>query len=104
MSDQPPKEQQLQINTGDEMSRGRYSNNLLISHTPDEFVFDWLLNSPTGVHLVSRVIVSPGHFKRIMTAMTESLQKYENQFGPVKVIEAKDQKFVRTEDAPSKSP
>ena len=52
---QPP---QIQVNTADELSRGRFSNNLLIGHTQEEFVLDWLLSSPSGMHLVSRVISS----------------------------------------------
>ena len=93
-TDNPPQKETLQINTGDEMSRGRYSNNLLVSHTQEEFIFDWLLNSVTGVHLLSRIIVSPPHLKRIVTALNDSLEKYESQYGKIPVIQAKDQKFT----------
>jgi len=34
------------------------------------------------------VIVSPGHFKRMMKAMQENLKKYENQFGKIEESEA----------------
>jgi hypothetical protein len=67
----------LQINTVDEISRGRHSNNMLVSHGPEEFIIDWLLQSPNGVHLVSRIIVTPGHMKRIVSALQENLAKYE---------------------------
>lgn len=95
MADQnsPRKPEAIQVNTLDDMSRGRYSNNMIITHTPDEFVIDWLLNSPSGMHLVSRVIISPGHMKRVIGALTENMARYENTFGPVRVIEAKDQRF-----------
>lgn len=87
---QPPS---IQISTMDEMSRGRYSNLLLITHIPDEFLLDWILNSPNGAHLVSRVVVSPAHAKRIIEALTANLKQYEDKFGPVKLIEPDDQKF-----------
>jgi hypothetical protein len=87
---QPPS---IQISTLDEMSRGRYSNLLLITHSPDEFLLDWILNSPNGAHLVSRVVVSPAHAKRIIEALTVNLKQYEDKFGPVKCIEPDDQKF-----------
>jgi hypothetical protein len=87
----PP--QQIQINSGDEMMRGRYSNSLIVSHSPDEFIIDWLLNSPTGAFLVSRIIVSPGNLKRIVSALSDNLEKYERQYGPVKVVESGDQRF-----------
>jgi hypothetical protein len=95
MSKEKPLEQpqQIPINTGDAMSRGNYSNSMLVTHNPEEFLIDWLLNSPNGVHLVSRVIVSPGHVRRIIDALSENLGKYEDRFGPVRVIEPKDQSF-----------
>ncbi len=95
MDDQSKAEkvQQIQINTGDELSRGRYSNSMIASHNADEFILDWLFNSPNGVHLVSRVVVSPPHVKRIITALQESLDNYEKQFGRLQENPAGDQKF-----------
>jgi hypothetical protein len=89
----PERTQQIQISTGDEMSRGRYSNNMLVSHSPEEFIVEWLLSSPSGTHLVSRIIVSPGHMKRIVDALSDNLRKYESKFGTVRVMESKDQAF-----------
>lgn len=95
MSQEKPPEasRQIQIATGDEMSRGRYSNNMIVSHSPEEFIIDWLLNSPSGMHLVSRIMVSPAHMKRIVEALADNLRKYEGRFGAVKAAEAKDQSF-----------
>ena len=87
----PENMPQIQINTGDEMSRGRYSNGMMISHGPDEFIIDWLLNSPNGAHLVSRIIVSPNHLKRIIDTLKENLDNYEKQFGSVKDIKLDEQ-------------
>jgi hypothetical protein len=83
--DQPP---QIQINTIDEMSRGRYSNAMLVGHGPEEFIMDWLLHSPNGPHLVSRLIVTPGHMKRILNALQENVDKYEQTYGEIKVAES----------------
>jgi hypothetical protein len=77
----------MQINTGDELSRGRYSNTMLVAHGPEEFIMDWLLQSPNGAHLVSRVIVTPGHMKRIVNALHENLEKYEHDFGEIRIAE-----------------
>jgi hypothetical protein len=85
--------QQFQVNTGDEMSRGRYSNSMMVSHSADEFMLDWLLNSSNGAHWVSRIIVSPAHIKRIINALKENLDNYEKQFGCVREINSGDQKF-----------
>ncbi|HBB15698.1 MAG: hypothetical protein A3J94_01420 [Syntrophus sp. RIFOXYC2_FULL_54_9] len=95
MEDQLKKQQatEIQINTGDEILRGKYSNNMIAAHSADEFILDWLLNSPSGVHLVSRIIVTPSHVKRIIHALNENLDKYEKQFGSIKDIVSIDHKF-----------
>ncbi|MEN6319296.1 MAG: DUF3467 domain-containing protein [Syntrophaceae bacterium] len=80
--------QAIQINTGDDMSRGRYSNSIIIGHGPEEFIMDWLLHSPNGAHLVSRLIVTPGHMKRIVKALQDNIDKYEKTFGPIRVAES----------------
>jgi hypothetical protein len=87
------KATEIQINTGDEMLRGRYSNSMMVAHGADEFILDWLLNSPTGAHLVSRIIVSPAHIKRIINALKENLDNYEKQFGSIKETMLVDHKF-----------
>ena len=93
MSEPLNPSQQIQINTGDELMRGRYSNSLIVSHSPEEFILDWLLNSPSGTFLVSRIMVSPGSLKRIISALVDNMEKYERQYGPIRVIESGDQKF-----------
>jgi hypothetical protein len=95
MEDQqkPESMQQIQVNTADEMSRGRYSNGMMVSHSADEFILDWLLNSPNGAHLVARIIVSPAHVKSIVNALKENLDNYEKQFGSVRESNVGDQKF-----------
>ncbi len=94
MADKPDPQhpQQIQINTTDKISRGRYSNLMLVSHSPEEFMLDWLLNSPNGPHLVSRIILSPSNVKRAIEALTTNLKQYEDKFGAVKLIEPGDQK------------
>ena len=77
----------VQINTADELSRGRFSNSMVVSHGPEEFIVDWLLQSPNGAHLVSRIIVTPGHMKRIVSALQENLARYEQTFGDIGVLE-----------------
>lgn len=89
----PAPAQQIPITIGDEMSRGRYSNMLLVTHSSEDFILDWLLNAPDGTHLTSRLIVSPGHIKRIIKALQENLDNYEKQFGPVREIESSEQQF-----------
>ncbi len=80
--------EQMQINTSDELSRGRYSNSMLVGHGPEEFTIDWLLQSHNGTYLVSRVIVTPAHMKRVVKALDENLFKYEQNFGEIRILES----------------
>jgi hypothetical protein len=93
MDDSQKKSNQIQIKTSEEMSQGRYSNSMFIAHGPEEFIIDWLLNSPTGAHLVSRIIVTPGHVKRIISALSDNLKRYEEKFGEIQLAEHSDPQF-----------
>jgi hypothetical protein len=83
VADETNGSQAVQITTGDKVSRGHYSNSMLVSHGPEEFILDWFLQSPNGVHLVSRIIVTPGHMKRIVAALQDNINKYEQTCGPI---------------------
>lgn len=79
---------QIQIKAADEVLKGVYSNMAQVQHTQEEFVLDFLSVFPPAGTLNSRVIVSPGHMKRIVAALADNLAKYEAQFGIVKLSEA----------------
>lgn len=54
-----------------------------VSHTGEEFVLDFISAfSPAG-ELVSRLIVSPRHMKRIVRALAENIQLYEQHNGVI---------------------
>ena len=79
---------QIQIKATDEKLKGEYANMMQVLHTQEEFVMDFLNVFPPAGTLNSRVIVSPGHMKRIVAALTDNLAKYENQFGSIKPTDA----------------
>ena len=85
---QKPQEQQIQIKADDATLRGTYANMANILHTKEEFVLDFLNIFGAAGTLNARVILSPGHFKRMVVAMTDNLKKYEEQFGSVEASEA----------------
>jgi hypothetical protein len=85
MNQQP---QPVQIKASDEKLKGEYANVMQVLHTKEEFVLDFLnVFPPTGT-LNARVIVSPGHFKRMLQAMQDNLKKYEDAFGKIEASEA----------------
>ena len=95
MTQQKNEQGPIPINTADETSKGHYSNTMLVAHGPEEFIIDWVLNSPNGAHLVSRIIVTPGHMKRICATLQENLRLYENTFGEIRINEAAESHLVQ---------
>jgi len=81
-----PQTQELQINMPQEVQSGKYANQMLVTHTQEEFVLDFILATPPAGVVNSRVIVSPGHAKRIANALLENVAKYEAQFGEIKTL------------------
>jgi hypothetical protein len=82
---QEPKE--IKVNFPPELQGGVYSNNMFVTHTKEEFVLDFLMVVPPAGAVTARVIVSPGHMKRILEALRDNISKYEKKFGPIQVAE-----------------
>lgn len=80
--------QELQIQIPPEIQRGAYANNMVVAHTQEEFVLDFILTTPPVGTVNARVIVSPSHAKRIAKALIENIQKYEAHFGEVQDVPA----------------
>ncbi|OIO07616.1 hypothetical protein AUJ27_02130 [Candidatus Falkowbacteria bacterium CG1_02_37_44] len=76
-------EQEIKIKSKEEDLKGSYSNLMQIFHTKEEFLFDFFLVSPPEGILASRVIMSPGHAKRVWKALEENIRKYEEKFGKI---------------------
>lgn len=74
----------IQVRMPEHLQGGTYSNNLVIAHNKEEFIMDFLFVVPPAGTVTARVITSPGHMKRIVTAMQESVTKYERAFGEIK--------------------
>ena len=76
---------ELKIRIPEEKANGSYANLAMINHTPDDFVLDFIFVQPGGkqAEVQSRVILTPGHFKRLLAAMQQNLERYEQAFGPI---------------------
>jgi hypothetical protein len=85
--------QQIQIKAKDEDLKGSYSNMMQVTHTKEEFILDFFLTAPPQGILASRVIMSPGHLKRMIKALVENISKYEEKFGKIEEAEAPEAKL-----------
>ena len=93
MNQQNQSQGKIQIKASDEKLKGEYSNLMQVMHTKEEIVLDFLnVFPPTGT-LNSRIILSPGHFKRMIRVMQNNLEKYENSFGKIEESESSSQEI-----------
>jgi hypothetical protein len=79
------QQQQLNIELNEEVAQGVYSNLAVITHSPAEFVIDFIRVMP-GVpkaKVQSRIILTPQHAKRLMRALADNIGKYESQHGKI---------------------
>ena len=84
----------IEIKVDESIASGVFSNFANISHSPDEFILDFLFvnpGPPPGFgKLASRIILTPGHAKRILSALSDNIKKYEERFGEIKVVQSPD--------------
>jgi hypothetical protein len=71
----------------DSLKGGVYSNTMMVMHTKEEFVLDFMMVMPPAGSVTARVVTSPGHLKRMISALTENLAKYEAKFGKITAAE-----------------
>ena len=86
MEDNKRQDQQINIELSEEVSEGIYSNLAMIAHSNSEFVIDFIRLMP-GVpkaKVKSRIVITPEHAKRLLYALKDNIEKYEETFGAIK--------------------
>lgn len=73
----------IQITLTDEVAGGVYANRMDVSFTPEEFFLDFAVMAPHKGKVMARIITSPGHLKRIITALENSVKRYEENIGEI---------------------
>jgi hypothetical protein len=81
------EKKEIKVEFQKEIIGGVYANSLYIQHTAEEFILDFMLIAPPAGVQTARVITSPGHMKRIISALQENLKKYEKKYGQIKPSE-----------------
>lgn len=78
------QKQEMKVDFPANLRGGVYCNNMLVLHTKEEFIMDFMMMAPPTGSVTARVIMSPGHLKRTIMALQDNLKKYEKKFGKVK--------------------
>ncbi|MGL4908571.1 MAG: DUF3467 domain-containing protein [Bacteroidales bacterium] len=76
---------EISIELSEEVARGTYSNLAIITHSSSEFIVDFVCMLPAvpKAPVVSRIILTPEHAKRLMNALKENVMKYEKANGEI---------------------
>ncbi|MDZ7372786.1 MAG: DUF3467 domain-containing protein [candidate division KSB1 bacterium] len=78
---------QLSVELGEKEAEGIYSNLVLITHSPAEFVIDFTRMVPgiPKAKVYARIIMTPQHAKSFLKALQENIERYENEFGEIRL-------------------
>jgi hypothetical protein len=78
-----PEGSAVVIKAEDDVAKGRFSNFAQVASTPDSFVVDFSFVQGSNGWLLSRILLSPQHAKRLSVALAETIAKHEERFGKI---------------------
>jgi hypothetical protein len=83
------QENQINIELTEDIAEGIYSNLAIITHSHSEFIVDFIKMMP-GVpkaKVKSRIVLTPQHAKRLMKALADNINKFEQIHGKIKDVD-----------------
>lgn len=85
MENNKENQNKINIELPEEVAEGVYSNLALLTHSPTEFVCDFVQVMPgmPKAKVRSRVIMTPENAKRLLNALQDNIRKYEESIGNI---------------------
>jgi hypothetical protein len=79
------KKFELTIQLDDKTAEGTYVNFLSVFHNQAEFVMDFgrIVPGKPEVKILARLMTNPIALKQIVRTLSENLDRYEKNFGPI---------------------
>ena len=83
MEEKKPNPISLEIKP--EIAKGTYSNLAIISHSQSEFIIDFATTLPglPKPEISNRIIMTPEHARRLLNALADNINKFEDKFGKI---------------------
>ena len=83
---EPVENNELSIELSEEIAEGIYSNLAIITHSNTEFVLDFIRIMPgiPKAKVKSRIVLTPEHAKRLLGALQDNINRFEDGNGPIK--------------------
>ena len=99
------QKKEINIELGEKESEGIYSNFVLISHSAAEFIIDFtrMLPGVPKTKVFARIIMTPQHAKSFSEALKENINKFEKEFGEIKISKKQDTKSFGFKSAEEES-
>lgn len=84
---QQQQPQKVNLELGEKEAEGIYANLAMLMHSPTEIIIDFARVMPgqPKSKIQARIIMTPMHAKLLHKALSDNLQKFEKQFGEIKV-------------------
>lgn len=79
------EKKQISLELKPEIAKGSYSNLAIISHSQSEFIIDFATALPglAKPEISNRIVMTPEHARRLLNALADNINKFENQFGKI---------------------
>jgi hypothetical protein len=76
----------VQIEIDPKEAEGIYSNLVLLSHSPSEFILDFarVLPGTRKAKVYSRIIMTPQNALSLLKALQANIERFESQFGKIR--------------------
>jgi hypothetical protein len=86
MDKRPP--QQIKVELTEPASEGIYSNWVMITYSPSEFIIDFgrFLPGLAKTKVYSRIIMTPQHVKNLLSVLQKNVTTYEEKFGGIRTL------------------
>jgi hypothetical protein len=83
----PSNMQKINIELDEKAGSGEYSNFVVVTHSPAEFIVDFtrILPGLPKAKVHSRIIMAPPHIKSFMMALKDNISKFEKKYGEIKI-------------------
>ncbi|RJO68594.1 MAG: DUF3467 domain-containing protein [Myxococcales bacterium] len=81
------REIKLEIVADEAVANGVYANFIIANHSESEFMLDFIFVPPQApkAKVLSRVVLSPAHAKRLNMLMGSQIAAYEKRFGEIRL-------------------
>ena len=87
MSNESEDKKSISIEVPTDAEKGTYSNLCIITHSQSEFIVDFaqIFVGQAKPKVRSRIIMTPDNAKRLLLALQDNVNKFEQSFGTIQI-------------------